>query len=339
MRDVARAAGVSVATISRVVNRSGEVAAPTREHVLEVVRELGYATNRSASALSGGRTGLVGVVLPRMRAPYFDVLVDAIVHALIEHDLRAVICPSLREHGESGLLDTLVPGVTEGAVVVLPSESSAELRAVHERGYPLVVLDPKTPLEPGIPSVSAANTSGAVAAVEHLIELGHRRIGAVTGPPGWCATEERLSGYRAALASVGIVPEPSLIAPADFEVAGGRTAADRLLSLREPPTAVLAFNDNLAVGTCQAARARGLSVPGDLSVVGFDDSAQAALVTPPLTTVRQPLDEMARVAVGLLVRQLAGGSIEPLRIDLATSLVVRGSTAPPTLRGHAVQAA
>lgn len=339
MRDVAREAGVSVATISRVLNRPAEVAPGTRERVLRVIRERGYSTNRSARALSRGRTGLVGVTLPKIQSSYFAVLADAIVDALYEHDLRAVLCPTRHERDrEAGLLELLMHGMTEGAVLILPSESEAELVALQERGYPFVVLDPKTPVAPGIPCVSAANTAGAGAATGHLLGLGHRRIGAITGPAGWCATEERLAGYRTALVGADVRLDPGLVVESDFEVEGGRSAAARLLSLPEPPTALLAFNDNLAVGAFRCALERGLELPADLSVVGFDDAEHAPLVTPALTTVRQPLGEMARVAVGLLTRLLAGRPVEALRVELATRLVLRDSTAPPSTRRGAFAA-
>lgn len=339
MRDVAREAGVSVATISRVLNQPSEVAPLTRERVLRVIRERGYSTNRSARALSRGRTGLVGVTLPKIQSSYFALLADAIVDALYEHDLRAVLCPTRHERDrEAGLLELLMHGLTEGAVLILPSESEAELVALQERGYPFVVLDPKTPIAPGIPCVSAANTAGAAAATAHLLGLGHRRIGAITGPAGWCATEERLVGYRTALVGAGVRLDPGLVVESDFEVEGGRTAAARLLSLPEPPTALLAFNDNLAVGAFQSASDRGLGLPADLSVVGFDDAEHAPLVTPALTTVRQPLGEMARVAVGLLTRLLAGRPVEALKVELATRLVLRDSTAVPSKRRGACAA-
>jgi len=330
IHDIAREAGVSAATISRVLNRRPGVAPDTRERILRVIRDRGFSMNRTAQALSGGRTGLVGVTLPMIQASYFAMLAGGVAEALYVHDLRAVICPTRHEHErEVGLLERLMHGTTEGAVLILPSESSEELLLLRERGYPFVVLDPKQPLAPGIACVSAANVAGAAAATRHLLELGHRRIGAVTGPAGWCATEERLAGYRAQLAGAGLSRDPALEQETDFEVTGGRAAAERLLSLPDRPTAILAFNDNIAVGALQAARARGLVLPRDLSVVGFDDAEHSALVTPALTTVRQPLGEMARMAVELLRRQLSDAPIEELRIELGTRLVVRESTAPP----------
>jgi LacI family transcriptional regulator len=339
IHDVAREAGVSVATISRVLNRRPGVAPETRKRVLRVIRDQGFSSSRTARALSGGRTGLVGVTLPKIESSYFGILADGVADALYDHDMRAVLCPTRHERDrEVGLLERLMHGLTDGAVLILPSESSDELLALQEGGYPFVVLDPKTPVAPGIACVSAANAPGAAAATKHLLELGHRRIGALTGPAGWCATEERLAGYRGALAGAGLLADPALEAEADFEVAGGRAAAERLLALPDPPTAVLAFNDNMAVGAFEAARARGLRLPGDLSVVGFDDAEHAALVTPALTTVRQPLREMARMSVDLLDRLLAGAPLEALRVELATRLVLRESTAPPSAGSYAAKA-
>ena len=185
------------------------------------------------------------------------------------------------------------------------------------------------PLDDRVPAVSAAHMSGADQAMRHLLGLGHRRIAAITGPPGWVATEARRRGYHAALAAAGILPDPELEAESDFEISGGVDAAGTLLDLEDRPTAIFAFNDNLAIGAIEAARARGLRVPDDVSVVGFDDVEHATIVTPKLTTVRQPLAEMGRIAVSLLMRLLEQQRVETLHVELGTRLVVRDSTAPP----------
>jgi LacI family transcriptional regulator len=158
--------------------------------------------------------------------------------------------------------------------------------------------------------------------------LGHRRIAAITGPAGGLATEERLRGYRGAIGAAGVMPAPELVVESDFSVASGRRAAERLLSLAERPTAIFAFNDMTAIGAIQAARAHGLEVPRDLSIVGFDDTFEATLVLPALTTVRQPLAEMCRIAVTQLVRLIERRHVEALHIELETTLVVRDSTGP-----------
>jgi LacI family transcriptional regulator, galactose operon repressor len=330
IHDIAQEAGVSAATVSRVLNGRDHVAPSTRELVARIVREHGYTANRSARNLQFGRTGLVGLLVPLVHPHYFSTIVAGATEALLEHDLRAVLSPTEHKHDrEVTLLDRLMHGMADGALVVLPEESSEELERVLDSNYRFVVIDPRLPLDARIPAVSAAHSAGADEAVRHLLALGHRRIAAITGPRGWVATEERRRGYHAALASAGILPDPAREIEADFEIPGGVSAANARLDLADPPTASFAFNDNLAIGAIQAAHARGLRVPEDLSVVGFDDSEHASLVTPALTSVRQPLAEMGRTAVSLLRRLLDGQRVETLHLELGTRLVVRASTAPP----------
>jgi LacI family transcriptional regulator len=196
-------------------------------------------------------------------------------------------------------------------------------------GFRFVVVDPMMRIDERVPTVSAAHSAGANQATAHLLELGHRRIAVITGPEGWMATDERLRGHRAALAAAGVLPDGSLVVESDFEVAGGRAAAAQLLDLAEPPTAIFAFNDQLAIGAMQAALERGMRVPDELSIVGFDDTAEAQIVTPRLTTVHQPLAEIGRMGVSLLTRLLENQRLEALHVELETKLVRRGSTAPP----------
>jgi LacI family transcriptional regulator len=330
IREVASAAGVSIATVSRVLNGRPDVAPATRDAVMRAVRDQGFTTNRSARALSGGRTGLVGVTLPLVEAAYFARILAGTAEALHEQDMRVVLTPTLHLHDRAvTLLDRLMHGTTDGAILMLPEETNEELKALRRLGYPFVVVDPREPLDEGIPAVSASNASGARAATQHLLSLGHRRIAAILGVAEWTASVERLVGFRAALASAGVLAEPGLVVEADFTIEGGEKAAAALLDLPEPPTAIFAFNDNMAIGALRAARARGLRLPEDLSVVGFDDSEEAAIVTPALTTVRQPLAEMGRMAASLLLRLLESQRLEALNVELATRLVVRDSTAPP----------
>jgi len=329
IHDIAAEANVSVATVSRVLNGRDHVAPETRERISRIVRERGYSVNRSARSLQFGRTGLVGLLVPLVHPNYFSTIVAGVTEALNDHDLRAILSPTEHKHDrEVTLLDRLMHGMADGALVVLPEESSAELERLLDSDYSFVVIDPRLPLDARIPAVSAANTSGADQVTRHLLELGHRRIGAITGPRDWQATEERRRGYHAALASAGILPDPTLEIEADFEIPGAARATQALLDRPDPPTAIFAFNDNLAIGTIQAAHARGLRVPEDLSVAGFDDSEHASLITPALTTVRQPLAEMGRTAVNLLRRLIDGQRVETLHVELGTRLVVRDSTAP-----------
>ena len=211
--------------------------------------------------------------------------------------------------------------------------SGAELRRIASDRFPLVVVDPLLPLDAGIPCVTAAHESGADQAMAHLLALGHRRIAAITGPPGWVATEGRRRGYRTALAGAGLAHDPALEVESDFQLEPGAAAAATLLDLREPPTAIFAFNDAIAAGAMRAAYERGMRVPDDVSVVGFDDVQFATVLTPMLTTVRQPLVEMGRTGIALIRRLLDDPRREPLRMELPTRLVVRDSTGPPPGRG------
>jgi LacI family transcriptional regulator len=330
IREIAALAGVSTATVSRVVNSSGYVSPETRRTVERVVREYGYSANRNARALSAGRTGLVGITVPLIHPAYFSVIISGVTEALYEQDMRIVLCPTLHEHDrEVSLLERLMHGTTDCALLVLPEESSSELRTLMAHGFRFVVVDPRMRIDERVPTVSAAHSAGANQATAHLLELGHRRIAAITGPDGWMATDERLRGHRAALATAGVMPDPALVVESNFEVDGGRAAAAHLLDMAEPPTAIFAFNDQLAIGAMQTALERGLRVPEDLSIVGFDDTAEAEMVTPRLTTVHQPLAEIGRMGVSLLTRLLENQRLEALHIELETKLVVRNSTAPP----------
>ena len=328
IREIADQAGVSIATVSRVLNGRGDVSDETRDLVSRVIRENGYTANRNARGLSAGRTGLVGVVVPLVFPAYFAYILAGAAEALFERDLQIVLSPTGNEYAREVSVFNRLHGVTDGSLIILPEESSEELERHLDNGFRFVVIDPLMQLDERIPSVSAANTSGADQAMRHLLQLGHRRIAHITGPKGWLATEDRRRGYRAALAAAGTLPDPGLEAEAIPEIDSGRDAATALLALPDPPTAIFAFNDNIAIGAVQAARARGLRVPDDLSVVGFDDVEHATVVTPALTTVRQPLAEMGRTAVSLLSRLMERQSLETLHVELATRLVVRDSTAP-----------
>jgi LacI family transcriptional regulator len=331
IRQVADLAGVSIATVSRVVNGRSDVSSTTREAVRRVMREQGYhAGVRARPGVPGAeaRTGLVGVTMPVIHHGYFASILAGAAEALYERDMRIVLCPTRHEHDrEVSLLERLMQGETDGAILILPEESNEELRTLTGHGFRFVVVDPLSEPAEGLPVVSAAHSSGATQATHHLLDLGHRRIGVITGPEGM-ASEERLRGHQAALAAAGVLPNQGLVMRSNFRVDGGYEAAGRLLDRPDPPSAIFAFNDSMAIGVLQAARERGLRLPVDLSVVGFDDTVEATIAVPALTTVRQPLAEMGRMAVGLLLRLLENRRLEPLRVQLATKLVVRNSTAP-----------
>ena len=330
IQDVAEIAGVSIATVSRVLNSHPDVSAATRSEVLRHARELGYVSNRAPEARPGGRTRLIGLDVPDLRGDYVTEIVAAAADTLHDYGARLVLCPSAGNGtARLSLQDRLLPGTTDGALLILPFDSDGELTRLKESGFPFVVIEPTTPIGEGIPAVAATNWAGAKMATEHLIGLGHTHIGIVTGPREWRIAEERLAGYHAALLAAGLPLSSRLVQEADATIAGGSEASNRLLGLSHAPTAIVALSDAIAVGVMQAARDHGLNVPHDLSVVGFDDVEIASVTTPALTTVQQPLQGMGRVAANALWRLLEGQQLDAARVELSTRLIVRESTAPP----------
>ncbi len=330
VRDIAARSGVSRATVSRVLNGRPDVAAATREAVLRHIRDDAYSTNRMAKGLSSGRTGLIGVTVPYINAEYFMEILTGVAQALYVHDARLVVCPTEHEHDlEVSLLDRVMHGTTDGAILILPSESNQELQALRSRRFPFVIIDPSQAPSDDIVAVSSNHWSGARTMTEHLLSLGHRRIAAIRGLSWMTASNDRLAGFHSALISAGLPPNPELIAEGDWNVGGGRTAMEELLRLEELPTAVFAFNDNMAVGALDAIAEHGLRVPEDISVAGFDDTNVAGATRPKLTTVHQPLHEMGRIAVSLLYRTLQQQPLDATHVELSTRLIVRQSTGPP----------
>jgi DNA-binding LacI/PurR family transcriptional regulator len=328
MRDIAERAGVSIATVSRVLNGRPDVSAATRAAVLQYVREVGYVSNRVAR--TSLETSLIGLALPALRGDHLTEIVAGIVDALYAHEARLVICATADGHAHGGSLRArLLQGVTDGALLISPQEPDGELAALQQSNYPFVVIDPIMPLDHAIPVVASANWAGAKMAAEHLIGLGHTHIGIVTGPAEHAISADRLAGYQAALLAAGLPLTPALIQTAELTVDGGARAAHHLLARAHTPSAIFALSDQLAVGVLRAARERQLAVPADLSVVGFDDVRMAALVTPALTTVQQPFQGLGHIAVDVLYRLLQGQPLPAMRVELSTRLVVRDSTAPP----------
>ncbi|WP_211335768.1 LacI family DNA-binding transcriptional regulator [Lentzea flaviverrucosa] len=319
LRDIAAETGVSIATVSRVLNDHVSVAPRTRDLVLQAVERRRQETP--------ARLRTVYVRCPYVLTDYFGLIVSSIAETLKLHGLRLLL-----DAGESGQQSDALKVLpreagVDAAILILPPEEGDELVALSESGFPFVVVDPRTPPPPDIAAVSAAHSSGARAVADHLIGLGHRDIAVIAGPEEWLAGDARLAGHRAALAKAGVLLTPDRLRHVEATTAHGKRAAAELLDLEPRPTAIVCFNDKVAVGTLQAARERGLRVPEDLSVAGFDDIDLAEATDPGLTTVRQPLQEMGRIAVTQLMRVLDGHQPEALHIELATTLVVRGSTA------------
>ncbi|MCG8922565.1 LacI family DNA-binding transcriptional regulator [Lentzea sp. CC55] len=318
LRDIAAETGVSIATVSRVLNDHVNVAQRTRDLVLRAVER---------RAVASQRTRTVYVRCPYVLTDYFGLLVSSVAEGVKLHGLRLVLDAGESGQGSSVLRSLPETGDVDAAILILPPEDGEELLALSRAGFPFVVLDPRVPPLPDIASVSAAHFAGARAVADHLISLGHRDIAVIAGPEEWLAGDARLAGHRAALAQAGVLLRADRLRHVEPTTAHGRRAAAELLQGSPRPSAVVCFNDKVAVGTLQAARELGLRVPADLSVAGFDDIDLAEATSPPLTTVRQPLEEMGRIAVAQLIRMVEGQALEALHIELATGLVVRGSTA------------
>ncbi|GAA1829980.1 LacI family DNA-binding transcriptional regulator [Agromyces salentinus] len=327
VRDVAAQTGLSIATISRVMNGDRRVAAATRTLVLDALDGLGAAAPmpRGQDRPAGGP---IFVRCPYELSGYFGLIVSAIAD-----ELASLNRPMLLDAGESSqsrhpLGRLSMRAEAAGAILVLPPEDSAELERLGRHGFPFVIVDPRTNAPDGAVVVSAAHHQGARALTTHLVGLGHRRIGVLAGPTEWLVSRERLTGHTAALADVSVLQDPSLVASVEPTIEEGHLAARRILAREAPPTALVCFNDKLAVGAMRAAHEAGLEVPTDVSVVGFDDSDLSRATSPELTTVRQPLAEMGRVAVTRLLRLVDRQPIDALHVELGTTLVIRGSSAP-----------
>lgn len=332
LSDVAVAAGVSKATVSKALNGRDDVSAETRERVLDAVATIGYRPAPGPAQPHDRRT--LAVVFDLPASPYIlgvfqgslaaatDERVDLLTRLAPERDARTE--PAVARDWVADLLALGVGGV----VGLTLSRPGALIRAAADASLPFVMVDPVGTRDRRLVSVGSSNWDGARAATEHLLGLGHRRIGWIGGPEDSDAARERLYGYRAALDAAGIEPDPALVRCDQFTVDNGTRYAHELLTSADPPTAIMAADDEIAVGVLAAAHALGVPVPGRLSVSGFDDTPQAAWTTPPLTTVHQHLGDMGRMAVRTALAMTEGRHPASPRVELATSLTVRASTGP-----------
>ena len=329
VRDIAAETGLSIATVSRVLNRAANVAPHTRDLVLQAVqRRGGWGPLRRGEMPPAG--GAVFVRCPYVLTDYFGLIVSSIAETIELHGRQVVLSA-----GEALQRAGVLAGLSErpelaGAILILPPEEPEDLVRLRDQQFPFVVIDPRTPPPKDIVTVSAAHFSGARRLMSHLVELGHRRVGIIGGPPEWLANDARMAGYVAPLADAGVLPSPELVRHVpEPNTENGYRAAGELLDLPRRPTALVAFNDKMAVGALAAAAERGLRVPRDLSVAGFDDIDVSRATSPMLTTVRQPLQEMGRMAVTMLMRLLDRHTLEAVHVSLGTELVIRDSTARP----------
>jgi LacI family transcriptional regulator len=332
IRDVAQRAGVSTTTVSHVVNGTRKVEPSTSARVEAAINELGYRPNALARSMRRGRTHTVGVVIPDIANPFFGDLARSLEDHMFEAGYSAIICNSDGDVAkEARYLEVLLSKQVDGLLLVAASQPSEGLLGLVERGTPTIVVDRELGDLP-VSHVLVANRQGGYAAGEHLLELGHRDIGVIAGPGGLGTSARRLEGFEAALADAGVELPDTRVSRGDFRAASGRTAMEAWLQSGDPPTAVFAENDLMAVGALSAAHAAGIDVPDDVSVVGFDGIAFGADVTPPLTTVSQSIEDMAAAAIELLFERLRDDASAPRLVELPVTLAVRGSSGPPPRR-------
>lgn len=316
---------MSVATVSKVINGRDGIATATSAGVLGVVQELGYESSLVARSLRSRRTHVIGILVAEFE-PFSAEILKGAGSGLGDTDYELLAYTGARQSGRAGwerrYLSRLSGTLIDGAIIVTPTVVDADA------GVPVVAIDPHAG-SADLPSVESDNLAGGLLATRHLIELGHRRIAFMAGRPDLESSRLREAGFRQALSEAGIEVDPSLVRRSDYRRDAAHQPAIELLSRPDRPTAVFAGNDLSAIGTMEAAQEMGLDVPGDVSVIGFDDIPEAARTRPALSTVRQPIQQMGSAAVELLIAPMDGRIPETTHVRLPTSLVIRGTTAPP----------
>jgi LacI family transcriptional regulator len=352
IRDIARLAGVSKATVSRVLNQKPDVDPTTRERILRLIEERAFVPSITASRLAGGRSRVIGILIPSLTWPLIPEIMRGVSEVVEQSPYELLLYSITREQDRTGkeqrdVIDRiLATKLAAGLLAVFPGQSAQHLTRLHEQGIPIVMIDDQAK-PTSIPWAGANNYMGGYSATRYLLQLGHRRIAHIQGPQKFLVSYDRYQGYCEALREAGITPDPTLVMEGDFMPLGGYSCASKLLTMEERPTAIFAANDLMAYGVLTAAEEYGLQVPDDLSLIGFDDIPLSAHTRPALTTVRQPFYEMGQRAIELLLSLLElprpvnqgwyPGSVqtyaylssakqsEPTRIQLATNLVVRAS--------------
>jgi LacI family transcriptional regulator len=352
IQDIARIAGVSKATVSRVLNHNPSVDPVLRERVSRVVQEYDFVPNVTATSLAGGRTRLIGVLAPPLSWPAIPDIMGGVAE-YIEHSSYEIVLYSINfERDHSDVLDRILAmRMVSGLLAIFPGKLYRHLASRYHQGLPLVMIDDQEE-SASIPWVGIDNAGSAYKATRYLLELGHRRIAHIMGPQTYHCAIERYQGYCQALQDAGIAPDPELFLQGNFDVASGRQCATALFARDRStwPTAIFASNDQMVYGFLEIAEQQGVRIPDDIAIMGFDDNILSAHMKPPLTTVRQPFPEMGSKAIEILLTMIDPDhhsaeacqkgrmqqdlvstvedtdSDRPIRIQLPTSLIVRASS-------------
>jgi len=326
--DVAKVAKVSIATVSKVINQTGSISEKTRNRVLKVMEDLNYKPSVVASALTGKRTNTVGLLIPDLANPFFAEIARSVEDRGHEAGFNLMICSTDNDPDkESEYISLMRRKSVDGIILASGLISDTAVKQLIDHQIPVAVIARDLPVL-AVNAVLVDDFAGGYMAASHLLSLGHRRIGVVAEDLRLLSSQERVRGYRHALEEAGVAIDDGLVRVSDFTIEGGRRAALELLQLPDRPTALFACNDLLAIGAMRAAKELGLAIPEDLSVVGFDNTILAEIVDPGLTTVAQPIVNMGRQVVDLLIEEMQGEEKPARRVVLLPRLVERNSTAP-----------
>lgn len=327
--DVARDSGVSYSTVSRVLNGYEFVKDSTREKVLASAKALGYVANQQARSLAGGRSNIIGLLVPTLDMGYVATIARGVEEALgsTGYDIMLYTTHRQREK-EARYAKMIANGMSDGLLLLAPAYMDAYVDSFIDNQFPYVMVDQEDPKHRSS-TISVTNWQGAYEATEYLIHLGHKRIAHIAGLMSMSSAQQRLEGYRAALAEYDIPFDENLVVIGNYLQGDSVVASQKLLALENPPTAIFAANDMMAFGAIEAAMSREFHIPEQLSIIGFDDVPQAMFSYPKLTTVRQPLDQMGHTATRLLLSIIDNPEQKPQHITLSTKLIERDTCAPP----------
>jgi LacI family transcriptional regulator len=325
MRDVAEQAGVSLTTVSHVINRTRFVSLDVTERVMSAMDQLNYRPNELARSLRRGHTRTLGLILPDSANPYFAEIGHAIEVAAYESGYNVILCNTHGvEQKESHYINVLRNKQVDGIIFVATGDKTNSISQTLGDDFPVLLVDREL-VGVSTDVIIVNNYQGGYLATQHLLNLGHTKIACISGPSRIRPSSERISGYTQALEQAGVNVNPDYFRMGDFHPNSGYQAALELLNLADPPTAIFACNDLMAIGVIRAGMEMGRKVPDDLALVGFDNIELAAYTIPPLTTISQPIEEMGEIATQLLIKRIHEDKSEPRRELLPVELVVRGS--------------
>lgn len=333
MAQIAKEAGVSTTTVSKVLNQLPGVGPETRARIQQMIEQHGYVQNHAARHLRKGLSGLIDLVIMRLEGGYDLAIMQGIQDTLGESGHRLVVFTTHEDEALERLwLRRILDQSTDGVLLLLPYERIGVANTLLEHNIPFVAIGDRNEPTTAFPTIGSTIWLGGYTATEYLISLGHRRIGIITGPLHLTTSRARLAGYREALERAGIPVDPALICEGNYLLGDGYQQTTAFLHLADPPTAIFAGNDAQAAGVYQALYEHNIRIPDDMSVIGFDDVMYSAQMSPPLTTIRQPLVEMGKMAATMLLRLISGLQLDSNHMELSTSLVVRKSCSAPRNR-------